>query len=75
MKISSELTWDRRVWGASIQDLVTSAGDAGSTHHRAAMCEFIQFDEEEREEVINVGFRKVIVPPWATIFHLASLVA
>ncbi len=29
VKTSSGLTWDRRVWGASIRDLVSSAGDAG----------------------------------------------
>ncbi len=30
-EISSELAQDRRVWGASIRDVVNSIGDAGST--------------------------------------------
>ncbi len=31
MKVPSELAQDRRVWSASVRDVVSSIGDAGST--------------------------------------------
>ncbi len=32
MKVSSELTQDRRAWGASIRDAVNSIGGVGAIH-------------------------------------------
>ncbi len=32
VKVSSELTRERRAWGASVRDVVSSIGVAGSTH-------------------------------------------
>ncbi len=31
MKVSSELAQDRRAWSASVRDVVSTIGDAGST--------------------------------------------
>ncbi len=32
MKVSSEFAQDHQAWGASIRDVVSTIGDAGSTH-------------------------------------------